>query len=99
MLRLVVHILSPKPADLLDEAIPPVKGHHEFRSLSSAEVWTPAGLPLRFFISIGPKGDRVRVETAGANLLYVSSDWRSGGAVELLLATEERVRVSVLETR
>ena len=99
MLRLVVHILSPKLVDLLDEAIPPVKGHHDFRTLSSAEVWTPAGLPLRFFVSIGPKGDRVRVETAGTNLLYVSSNWSSGGAVEFLLSTEERVRVSVSETR
>jgi len=97
MLRLVVHIFGPKRLDLLDEAIPPVKGHHDTRSLASSEVWTPAGLPLRFFVSLGPKGDMLLLQTAGVDLLRVFSGWESGGQLELLLPTEERLRVLVLE--
>src|SRR5438874_1987083 len=95
MLRLVVHIFSPKRVDLLDEAIPPVKGHHEFHSLETAEVWTPVGLPLRFFVSLGPKGDTLLIQTAGVDLLRVSANWNTGAEVQLLLSTEERLRVSV----
>jgi hypothetical protein len=99
MLRLVVHIFSPNRMDLLDEAIPPVKGHHETRSLASAEVWTPVGLPLKFFVSLGPKGDTLLIQTAGIDLLRVSANWNTGGEVQFLLSTEERLRVSVFEVR
>jgi hypothetical protein len=98
MLRLDVHITAPERVELLDAAIPPVKGLVDFRRLESEEVWTPAGLPLSFYVDVGPKGDTVIVQS-GSTWLLRASLTSIGGTIELLLPTEERLRVSVIETR
>jgi hypothetical protein len=98
MHRLIVHIVKPKRVDLLDQAIPSVKGNHESRSLTTDEISTPVGLPLRFFVRLGPTGDTLRIQTAGTDLLYVALG-SLGGEVGLLLSTEEWLRISILETR
>ena len=98
MLRLAVHITAPQRVDLLDAPIPPVKGLVDFRRLETEQVWTPAGLPLSFYVDVGPKGDTVVVQTSGTWLLRASLA-SIGGSIELLLPTEERLRVSVIETR
>ncbi len=99
MLRLVIHIVRPKRADLLNVAIPPVEGDHETRRLKSEEFWTPGGLPLTVSVCIGAKGDWLRVETAGTLLLRVHSDWPEGGEVGLLLPTDESLLISVFDAK
>jgi hypothetical protein len=95
MLRLFVHIAKPQRVDLLDAALPPVKGAPDYRQLETDELWTPAGLPLRLYVRVGPQGDMLHVESAGALLAGVSAKFP--GSVELLLPTEELLRMTITE--
>ena len=97
MWRLDISVKKPKRVDLLDGAIPTVKGRVEWRRLETETLWTPAGFPLKVFVEIGPPGDSLVIYSADTELPNVSA-WTLHEAI-LLPSTEELLPVAVGEHR
>lgn len=80
--------------ELVDLAIPPVKGYVDERSAKSEECFTPGGLPLRFYVHFHGEWGDIAVVSAEAELLRVSVHVNSH--IEFRLPTEEILEVAVL---
>lgn len=93
-LRLHARVKSkPAATDLIDDPLPPDKGHPDERSLKSAECYTPGGLPVRFHAHFRADWGDITVESAGAVLLKMSAHVNSHA--ELRLPTEEMIEIAV----
>ena len=94
-LRLHARLKRPPAGDdLVDIAVPPVKGHVEERAVKSNEVYTPAGLPLRFYAHFRGDWGEVMVMSVDAVLLHLSVYVNSYADVRL--PTDEVMAVSIV---
>jgi hypothetical protein len=99
MFRLLVRVSEPERSELINAAIPCYrKRGQEHWYLKTDEVYTPRGLPLRFYVDMGMKGDKIAIESATAILFSTSMSPPPGGELMLLLPTDEALYVSILST-
>ena len=93
-LRLIVNVIKPDRAELINQLVPVQRGQRELRNWWSPDVATPAGLPLKISVHFGGDFGQIRVMTAGSQL------FRADGIYApfiswLLLPTEEELELAV----
>jgi hypothetical protein len=93
-LRLQLRLVGSSGNPLIDLAMPPVKGHAEERSATSEIVFTPEGLPLQAWAHF--RGDWGDIFVASETTLLLKFGTHVNSLADLLLPTEERVEVGVL---
>lgn len=79
--------------ELINQAIPRyTKRGRSDQWLLEADIQTPGGLPLQFWVSIGVK-DRIEVSSGDAVLLTYHMTGPDYAGFELLLPTDEKLHV------
>jgi hypothetical protein len=81
-------------AELVDTPLPPVKGSPDVRQVKSDEVFTPAGLPLRFRAQFRGNFGDITVTSVETVLLQLGTHVNCHA--ELRLPTDEMLEVAVL---
>jgi hypothetical protein len=82
----------------VDEPVPQLMRTPEMYHLQTETKTTPLGMPVRFEIDIGPKGQGLKVFSADATLLWVFG-FGTGSVVRLWLSTDELLDITIYRTR